>query len=311
MKKFFLFAFICWGSMGIGQELNIEDPVRFLALGDSYTIGQSVAVDLRWPVQLADSLEGRGFSVDTVGIIATTGWRTDQLLNAISGKGLADRNFNLVSLLIGVNNQYQGGIISTYEAEFRELLDSAVYFAGGEVSRVFVVSIPDYAYTPFGQNANPQEISGEIDAFNEVNRAVALEYGIDYFNITPISREGLDRPDLVASDNLHPSGLQYTEWVEFILQPGVTTSTGNPPGDSRTMEIYPNPFQEKINIRGYVSSAMNIELYTLLGERVFRQPLTGEELSLSLADLNNGLYFCILVTDSGEVLQRDTLLKVP
>ena len=127
------------------QQLQINGPVRFLALGDSYTIGQSVAASDRWPAQLMDSLALRGLVIDTLGIIATTGWRTDNLINAITNQNLQKQHYSLVSLLIGVNNQYQGSPFTQYKNEFPQLLDSAIRYAGGDTSHVFVVSIPDYA----------------------------------------------------------------------------------------------------------------------------------------------------------------------
>src|SRR5688572_15330766 len=140
-----------------------------------------------------DSLESRGFAIDTLRIIAATGWRTDNLINAIRNQNLEEQEYNLVSLLIGVNNQYQNRPFSQYVTEFPTLLDSAIRYADGHASHVFVVSIPDYAFTPFGQNLNPAEISMEIDQYNAFNQQVADSMGVAYFDITPISRQGLIR----------------------------------------------------------------------------------------------------------------------
>ncbi|MBN2350478.1 MAG: hypothetical protein JXJ22_16700, partial [Bacteroidales bacterium] len=129
------------------QELTITEPVRFLALGDSYTIGASVSPSVRWPKQLFDSLTARGYQTESFEIIAQTGWRTDDLEQAIEYANLTE-NYNLVSLLIGVNNQYQGYSVDTYKPGFEDLLKKAVALAGGKTTRVFVLSIPDYAYTP-------------------------------------------------------------------------------------------------------------------------------------------------------------------
>lgn len=191
-------------------------PVKFLALGDSYTIGESVAEDERWPELLAAALRSAGVTIEKPKIIATTGWRTDQLKAAILSSGTPD-DYNLVSLLIGVNNQYQKRSDEEYEPEFIELLDMAVKKAGGDKSKVFVVSIPDYGYTPFGQ-PKQKEISQALDEFNEVNKEITLARGIAYFNITEISREGLKNPALVAADRLHPSGAMYKLWVEEMLK---------------------------------------------------------------------------------------------
>jgi len=193
------------------QDLQVKAPVRYLALGDSYTIGQSVPDNERWPIQLRDSLEKRGIDVRETNVIATTGWRTDNLLNAISNQNLDRENYNLVSLLIGVNDQYQQRPIAHYEPLFRQLLDSCLRYAAFDTSSVFIVSIPDYAYTPFGQRrTDPNQISLQLDEYNAINKRVAEEYGVQYFDITPISRLGLENTDLVATDELHPSGYQYT-----------------------------------------------------------------------------------------------------
>ncbi len=195
------------------QEINRNEPLRFLALGDSYTIGQSVPESERWPVQLANLLQSHGIATEEVRIIAQTGWRTDNLKNAIVNANLQS-DYNLVSLLIGVNNQYQGGSISTYSTEFEELLQTAIELAGNNKSNVMVVSIPDYAYTPFGNGS--ATISRQIDQFNAVNKNITDRYGVTYHNITPISRRGLAEPNLVASDGLHPSSGQYALWVNQI-----------------------------------------------------------------------------------------------
>ncbi len=192
--------------------------VSYLALGDSYTIGQSVKAEQRYPIQLADSLRVHGLEVGHVRIIATTGWTTDELADGIEAAEISDSTYSFVSLLIGVNNQYRGRSVESYKPEFEALLEQAIGFAGGRKERVFIVSIPDYAYTPFGQG-NP-DISAGIDAYNAANRAIAEQSGVRYFDITAISRLGFDDPELVASDKLHPSSKQYTLWVKSML-PGV------------------------------------------------------------------------------------------
>lgn len=218
MKALLLIAFACVSLFACADEDTPKpqsEPirqVRLLALGDSYTIGQSVAEADRWPNQLARKMAAGNVFVDSVRIIAKTGWRTDNLADAIATQQ-PDSNWNLVGLLIGVNNQYQGRPVSAYGPEFEALLQTAIALAGGNRAHVFVLSIPDYGYTPFGQSNQPQ-ISAEIDQFNEVNRTITQQYGVAYYDITPISREGFARPELVASDNLHPSGVQYQEWVD-------------------------------------------------------------------------------------------------
>ncbi len=190
-------------------------PLKYLALGDSYTIGESVAEGERWPVQLAAQLRGKGIEIDNPRIIATTGWRTDNLKNAINIAQIKE-TYDLVSLLIGVNNQYQGKPVDQYAVEYEDLLKTAIALAGGNKAKVFVVSIPDYGFTPFGK-PKQEKISKELDEFNEVNKRITESYGIQYFNITDISRDGLDDPELVASDGLHPSGKQYKLWVDRIV----------------------------------------------------------------------------------------------
>lgn len=193
-----------------------ENSFTYLALGDSYTIGESVAESERYPVQLADCLRQMGTDVMPPDIVAKTGWTTDELSAAIEASEVVGKTYDMVSLLIGVNNQFRGRPVASYKPEFTTLLDRAIGFAGGDTSRVFVVSIPDYAFTPFG-NGSPS-ISQGIDEYNEANWEISAAYGVKYFNITTISREGIDQPELVADDGLHPSGEQYKRWVELIKE---------------------------------------------------------------------------------------------
>ena len=192
------------------------EPIRYLALGDSYTIGESVPSDQSFPAQLVDSLKALGVNVSSYKIIAQTGWTTTNLKLAIEASTLKD-TFNLVSLLIGVNNQYQGKSIGLYEQEFVELAERAIQFADGKKENVFVVSIPDYGYTPFGKN-NQMTISSEIDLYNSINKRLSDSLGLKYYNITPITQKGLSETDLVAGDGLHPSAKMYKEWVKLILK---------------------------------------------------------------------------------------------
>ena|SRR5688572_13716602 len=196
-------------------QLIIEDNIKFLALGDSYTIGESVVANDRWPAQLLDSLSAKGLDYVDNKIIAVTGWRTDNLKNAIDHAKLKN-DYTLVSLLIGVNNFYQGKSAESYKSEFEELLKKAIQLAGGTTSRVFVLSIPDYGYTPFGKE-NQETISRGIDEYNSANEAITRKFKVKYINITDISRRGLAEPELVAFDGLHPSGKMYAEWVQRIL----------------------------------------------------------------------------------------------
>jgi len=194
-----------------------EADYTYLALGDSYTIGESVCSTCRFPIQLEEALATKTEGSIETDIIATTGWRTDDLINAINNENPAN-TYDLVTLLIGVNNQYQGRSFSQYETEFPQLLMTAINLAQGNKDRVLVVSIPDYAYTPFGQNSGSAEtISEEIDAYNAYARAISEQQGVRFVNITNITRRGIAEPNLVASDGLHPSEDAYAEFVARLL----------------------------------------------------------------------------------------------
>ena len=195
----------------------MTEPIRYLALGDSYTIGESVPAEKNYPNLLVNALRAENLDMENAQIIAKTGWTTDEL-NAAIQEAAPDTTFHLVSLLIGVNNQFRGRTVEEYAPEFEDLLQQAIRFANGNRSKVFVVSIPDYAYTPYGQEHEPDSISKGIDDFNAVNRRITEEYQITYFDITPISRKGVAEPILVASDKLHPSGVQYERWVELMVE---------------------------------------------------------------------------------------------
>jgi lysophospholipase L1-like esterase len=202
---------------------NTENPAtpknfKLIALGDSYTIGQSVCESCRFPAQLKDSLQTRYTTLDTFNleIIAQTGWTTTNLKNAISSAN-PPNDFDLVTLLIGVNNQYQNKPFELYETEFIELVDTAISLVGGNASKLIVVSIPDYAYTPFGQASNALNISTQLELYNTYAQTYCADNNLKYVYITDITQQGLDNPALVATDNLHPSTLAYTKFVERIL----------------------------------------------------------------------------------------------
>jgi lysophospholipase L1-like esterase len=215
MFRILLFPLLILGNLQ-AQTVSSSMSIRFLALGDSYTIGESVQEKDRWPEQLAVALRAKGKKIEKPQIIAVTGWRTDQLKKAIAEAHLKNE-YGLVALLIGVNNQYQGKSAESYRPEFEELLNTAVMLAGGKKEKVFVISIPDYGYTPFGKSKQPT-ISKEIDQFNKVNKSITLKMGIQYFNITDLTRQGIEKPEYVAADGLHPSGKMYMLWVERIIQ---------------------------------------------------------------------------------------------
>jgi lysophospholipase L1-like esterase len=213
--KHLLIIFFLFQSYKMNAQHSIL-PMKYLALGDSYTICESVAEAERWPNQLVDSLTKRDWHIDKPTIIATTGWRTDNLKNAMTIAKLKNE-YDLVSLLIGVNNQYQGKSSKEYAVEFEDLLKTAIHLAKGKKDRVFVVSIPDYGFTPYGK-PKQETITKAIDEFNEINARITYKYGVQYFDITETSRDGLKDPSLVAADGLHPSGKMYSYWVELIVK---------------------------------------------------------------------------------------------
>jgi lysophospholipase L1-like esterase len=191
-------------------------PVRFLALGDSYTIGESVDEADRWPYQLARALRAKGVDVADPQIIATTGWTTDEL-SAGMDRAKPEGPYRLVTLLIGVNNQYRGRPLEEYRGQFVQLLERAVKLAGDKASRVVVVSIPDYGVTPFAANMDRAKVGREIDAFNAAAAEEAKKRGAAFVDITPGSRAAATDRSLVADDGLHPSGKMYGRWAAQVL----------------------------------------------------------------------------------------------
>lgn len=187
----------------------------FLALGDSYTIGESVAADLRWPALLQKTLLAKGIPLGSPTILAKTGWTTDELQTAMD-QFKFNPTYDLVSLLIGVNNQYRGRSADQYRKEFTSLLSQAITLSGNRPAHVLVVSIPDWGVTPFAEGRDRAKIAREIDQFNQVNREEAQRAGVLYLDITDISRQ--PRPEFIASDGLHPSGLMYQAWVDRLIQ---------------------------------------------------------------------------------------------
>jgi lysophospholipase L1-like esterase len=188
---------------------------HYLALGDSYTIGESVAGEDRWPNQLAKLLDAHGIPVDLT-IIARTGWTTSELWQGIQAEEIHPP-YDLVSLLIGVNNQYRGYDIDEYRDQFHFLLNKSIEYANGDAKHVIVLSIPDWGVTPFASNRDREQIAGKIDEFNSVNRELSGREGAHYVDVTPISREIVNDPGLTAPDGLHPSGKMYAMWAEKTL----------------------------------------------------------------------------------------------
>jgi lysophospholipase L1-like esterase len=194
--------------------MTSEKQFTFLALGDSYTIGQGVADPERWPVKLAAALRAQGIPMGEPAIIARTGWTTGELLAAIENQ--PSQTYDLVGVLIGVNDQFRGHPIAQYQEEFGTLLTAAIA-AAGRSEHVIVLSIPDWGVTPFAEGADRANIAAQIDAFNAVNRAESLAAGVQYFDITPSTRPPVMDASMLAEDGLHPGGEMYALWVEQML----------------------------------------------------------------------------------------------
>ena len=198
----------------ITNQVMADKTIKILALGDSYTIGESVAEEQRWPEQLVAALETRHIHAQ-LDIIAATGWTTLELERAIATRQL-QTSYDIVTLLIGVNDQFRGGSVEAYKENFARLLKAAINYAGEQPKNVIVLSIPDYGVTPFAQRFNPQAISQAIEAFNRVNRDISKQAGVLYVDITPISKQAKNNPSLITFDGLHPSAAMYEIWVEKV-----------------------------------------------------------------------------------------------
>jgi acyl-CoA thioesterase-1 len=224
VRKYFFVVIMALGLSGCSPKATIElsndnesmtTTKTYLALGDSYTIGTSIAFPDNFPNQLADSvLVNLDINLE-VKVVAQNGWRTDDLQRGIKRIDLDDK-YDLVSLLIGVNNQYQGLPLADFEKDYRSLIDTAIKYAGGDTNHVFVISIPNYGYTPFG-SAKREEITADLEVFNRLSQQICEEQGIDFYNVTDISLAAATREDYLASDNLHPSKEQYADWVSSFL----------------------------------------------------------------------------------------------
>ncbi len=192
----------------------------YLAIGDSYTIGESVPSQENFPNQVASILKTNTLNVETR-IIAKTGWTTDELEAGIVAANNAEAlrsSYNFVSLLIGVNNQYRGRTVDNYNPEFEELLKKAIRFAGNRPDHVVVLSIPDWGVTPFAAGRDRAQIAREIDAYNAANKQIAEQYNVHYINITPWTREAANNNTLLAGDGLHPSEKEYKRWAESVME---------------------------------------------------------------------------------------------
>ncbi len=198
------------------QNEDTEGKVKYLALGDSYTIGQSVLPAERWPVQLAEKLNSKGKDIAEPTILATTGWTTGDLLRAIKNNS-ALANFDIVSLMIGVNNQYQHQSIDQFRKELSTLIEKSISLVGNNPAHVIVLSIPDWGVTPAGSN-NSLQIAGEIDAFNQVQMEECQKAKVQFIDITASSRTAKGDSSLIAKDNLHFSGKMYSIWSDIIAE---------------------------------------------------------------------------------------------
>jgi len=188
---------------------------RFLALGDSYTIGEGVADEERWPNQLVALLRGDGIAISDLQIIARTAWTTDELSDAIDQEKPRGP-FDLVTLMVGVNDQYRSRAVQAYEVEFQRLLKRAKSFAGGQARRSIAISIPDWGATPFSEGRDRDVIGGEIAVYNRSGERLAAKAGIAWVDVTEASRAMLTDQSLVAVDGLHPTGAMYARWAEII-----------------------------------------------------------------------------------------------
>ena len=209
-------------SLSLGDDTQakiIQTTSKFLALGDSYTIGEAVPESQRWPMHLVQKLNEQGIDLGTPEIIAKTGWTTDELSSAIAS-AKPHPNRELVTLLIGVNNQYRGRSLAQYRRQFEQLLSQAVEFAQRNPKRVIVVAIPDYGITPFiagKPERDPKEIAEQLDAFNAAAEEITLQTGAHWVDITKVYRRECNNPGMLAEDGLHPSGSMYSIWADAIL----------------------------------------------------------------------------------------------
>lgn len=216
----FLFGLICilpcgWQNDHRSNTQKEKHMYTYLALGDSYTIGEQVPMQENFPHQAAALLRRKHVAVADPVIIATTGWTTDEMATSIREHNIQE-TFSLVTLLIGVNNQYRGRSVENYREEFLQLLHQAIGFAGGKADRVVVLSIPDWGVTPFAEGRDRAKIAEEIDAYNTACREIAREHHCHYIGITESTRENGTDATFLAADGLHPSGKEYAIWAERL-----------------------------------------------------------------------------------------------
>ena len=192
-----------------------QSTFSYLALGDSYTIGESVATTDNFPNQTTQLLKSANYDFKAAEIIAKTGWTTDELQNSINTHNFTPP-YDIVTLLIGVNNQYRGGSVESYKPEFENLLKQSIQFAGNKADHVIVLSIPDWGITPFASGRDRDQIAREIDAYNAANKIISEQYKVHYIDITPWTREAAHDSSLIANDGLHPSSKEYKRWSEKL-----------------------------------------------------------------------------------------------
>lgn len=195
---------------------STPDTIHYLALGDSYTIGEALPITESFPVQFVQLLRQNGRPAAAPEIIAKTGWTTDELQAAINPYHFRT-GYDFITLLIGVNNQYRGRPVEQYQPEFEQLLTLAIRLAGNDPAKVAVLSIPDWGVTPFAEGRDRQQIATEIDHYNAANQTIAARYHVHYINITPWTREAAQDATLLAADGLHPSGKEYQRWAAQLL----------------------------------------------------------------------------------------------
>lgn len=187
----------------------------FLALGDSYTIGEAVPLHESFPYQTVQLLRKANLHFHAPEIVAQTGWTTFELAEQILHTKL-NEHYDFVTLLIGVNNQYRELSINDYANEFEFLLKKAIHFAGEKKENVVVLSIPDWGVTPFAKKRDSKKIATEIDAYNKINRLIADHNKVKYIDITPYTRMAKNDDSLITSDGLHPSASAYAQWAAML-----------------------------------------------------------------------------------------------
>ena len=218
---FLAFSLISCKSTEISDSMSNTKPLTYLALGDSYTIGEGVAEKDRYPVQLVNELAKAGkLNFSDPQIIAKTGWTVDELDAGINSANTQTEGYDLVTLLIGVNNQYRGRPVEDFEKEFELMLNRAIIFARGITDHVVVLSIPDWGVTPFAVNrkSDQTKVTHEIDAYNSAKKAICELYGITFIDITEDYRSIGAKPEMVVEDQLHTSGLMYQRWTEKLFK---------------------------------------------------------------------------------------------